>query len=120
MGERGGGEGGGEGRGVIVAVYQQEMTAEEAAIIKSMDKCDFTHMHQYYTERSEERKAMTKDEKLVLKQENEKILEEYGWCVIDGHKERIDNFRIIPPGLFKGRGNHPKQGKIRVGVACAV
>ena len=92
------------------------MTDEEAAIIDEFGKCDFTAMHQYYKERSEERKAMTKEEKLVLKKENEAIMEEYGWCMIDGHKEKIGNFKIEPPGLFRGRGDHPKQGKIKVGV----
>ena len=34
---------------------------------------------------------------------------EYGIAVIDGHEEKIGNFRIEPPGLFRGRGEHPKQ-----------
>ena len=90
------------------------MTEEEAAVITDFKKCDFTQIHQYYKERSEARKNMTKEEKLALKAENEKIIQEYGWCVIDGHKERIGNFKIEPPGLFRGRGDHPKQGKIKV------
>ena len=60
---------------------------------------------------------MTKEQKAALKAENEKIVEEYGWCLIDGHKEKIGNFKIEPPGLFRGRGDHPKQGKIKV---CAL
>ena len=32
---------------------------------------------------------------------------------MDGHKEKIGNFRIEPPGLFRGRGEHPKQGMIK-------
>ena len=34
---------------------------------------------------------------------------EYGVAEIDGHEEKIGNFRIEPPGLFRGRGEHPKQ-----------
>ena len=37
----------------------------------------------------------------------------YGFCVIDGHKEKIGNFRIEPPGLFRGRGDHPKMGMLK-------
>lgn len=59
---------------------------------------------------------MSKEEKAKLKAENEKIVEEYGWCIIDGHRERIGNFKTEPPGLFRGRGDHPKQGKIKVCV----
>uniref|UniRef100_A0A4W4FEW0 DNA topoisomerase I n=1 Tax=Electrophorus electricus TaxID=8005 RepID=A0A4W4FEW0_ELEEL len=47
------------------------------------------------------------------KEENERILQEYGFCVMDNHKERIANFRIEPPGLFRGRGDHPKMGMLK-------
>ena len=29
-------------------------------------------------------------------------------------RERIGNFKVEPPGLFRGRGDHPKQGRIKV------
>lgn len=48
-----------------------------------------------------------------LKEENAAIQEEYGFCIMDGHKEKIGNFRIEPPGLFRGRGEHPKQGMLK-------
>ena len=92
------------------------MTSEEAGKIKDFNKCDFHQIHEYYKERAVARKAMTKEEKLALKKENEDIIEEYGWCIIDGHKERIGNFKIEPPSLFRGRGDHPKQGRIKVMV----
>ena len=92
------------------------MTREEASIIRDFSLCDFNAIHQYYKEKSEARKQMTKEEKAKLKEENEKITEEYGWCIIDGHRERIGNFKTEPPGLFRGRGDHPKQGKIKVSV----
>ena len=48
-----------------------------------------------------------------MKKENAAIQEEYGWCIIDGHRQKIGNFRIEPPGLFRGRGDHPKQGMLK-------
>ena len=90
------------------------MTKEESSLVTDFKKCDFTAIHKHYKEKSEARKAMTKEEKQVIKKENEDLLEEYGWCIIDGHKEKIGNFKIEPPGLFRGRGDHPKQGKIKV------
>ena len=48
-----------------------------------------------------------------LKEENAAMVEEYGFCVMDGHKEKIGNFRIEPPGLFRGRGTHPKMGMLK-------
>lgn len=92
------------------------MTREEAKVIRDFSLCDFTDIHHYYKEKSEARKQMTKEEKAKLKEENEKITEEYGWCIIDGHRERIGNFKTEPPGLFRGRGDHPKQGKIKVSI----
>ncbi len=58
---------------------------------------------------SEERKARSKEERKAEKEANEAIQAEYGIAVIDGHEEKIGNFRIEPPGLFRGRGEHPKQ-----------
>lgn len=48
-----------------------------------------------------------------IKEENERVLQEYGFCIMDNHKERIGNFRIEPPGLFRGRGDHPKMGMLK-------
>ena len=45
--------------------HVQEMTAEEAAHIKSFDKCDFTQIHQYFKEKSEAKKQLSKEEKQV-------------------------------------------------------
>ena len=56
---------------------------------------------------------MSKAEKQVLKDENQNIADKYGMCIMDGHKQKVGNFRIEPPGLFRGRGDHPKQGKLK-------
>ena len=62
------------------------MTREEASRITDFAKCDFTQIHQFYKERAEARKAMSKEEKKRLKEENDKIAEEFGWAVVDGHR----------------------------------
>lgn len=90
------------------------MTAEESLVIKNFSKCNFSEINDYFKARSEARKQMSKEEKKAQKEENEKIVEEYGWAIIDGHKEKIGNFKTEPPSLFRGRGDHPKQGKIKV------
>ncbi|KAK3570375.1 hypothetical protein QTP86_019249 [Hemibagrus guttatus] len=51
--------------------------------------------------------------KELIKVANQKVLEEYGYCMLDHHRERIGNFKIEPPGLFRGRGEHPKQGMLK-------
>uniref|UniRef100_A0A3Q0S205 DNA topoisomerase I n=1 Tax=Amphilophus citrinellus TaxID=61819 RepID=A0A3Q0S205_AMPCI len=87
-----------------------EMTSEERAKITDLKKCDFTEMSEYFKAQSEARKSMSKEDKQV---KNERILQEYGFCIMDNHKERIANFRIEPPGLFRGRGDHPKMGMLK-------
>uniref|UniRef100_U3JSR3 DNA topoisomerase I n=1 Tax=Ficedula albicollis TaxID=59894 RepID=U3JSR3_FICAL len=93
--------------------WRKEMTSEEKSTITNLSKCDFTHMSQYFKAQSEARKQMSKEEKQKIKEENERLLKEYGYCVMDNHKERIANFKIEPPGLFRGRGNHPKMGMLK-------
>lgn len=93
--------------------WRKEMTNEEKNVITNLSKCDFTHMSQYFKAQSEARKQMSKEEKQKIKEENEKLLKEYGFCIMDSHKERIANFKIEPPGLFRGRGNHPKMGMLK-------
>lgn len=48
-----------------------------------------------------------------IKEEKDEMQKEYGVAVVDGHKEKIGNFRIEPPGLFRGRGTHPKMGMLK-------
>lgn len=93
--------------------WRKTMTSKEKETIKHLDKCNFKYMHAYFTEQSEKNKSRTKEQKLAIKEENEALLKEYGFCTIDGHKEKIGNFRIEPPGLFRGRGEHPKMGMVK-------
>ncbi|VDL99885.1 unnamed protein product [Schistocephalus solidus] len=93
--------------------WQKTMTEEERRVIKRLDKCDFRPMFEYFKEKSEERKNMTKEEKQKIKEANQAISEEYGFCTLDGHKQRIANFKIEPPNLFRGRGDHPKMGMLK-------
>lgn len=93
--------------------WRKVMTQEETKIIKDLSKCNFKEMHAYFQSVSEKNRNRTKEEKAALKAKNEEIQKEYGFCIIDGHKEKIGNFRIEPPGLFRGRGEHPKMGMLK-------
>ncbi|PSN50633.1 DNA topoisomerase 1 [Blattella germanica] len=93
--------------------WRKVMNEKEKEKITDLSKCNFKQMHSYFLAKSEERKAMSKEEKKKIKEQNEEIVKEYGFCTIDGHKERIGNFKIEPPGLFRGRGEHPKMGMLK-------
>ncbi|KAM8751445.1 DNA topoisomerase I, mitochondrial isoform 2-T2 [Acanthopagrus schlegelii] len=93
--------------------WRKEMTHEERLLIQELEKCDFGELHAMHKAKVEARKNMTKEEKRAVKEANQKIVDEYGYCLLDHHKERIGNFKIEPPGLFRGRGEHPKQGMLK-------
>jgi len=90
--------------------WRKVMNEKEKENIRDLSKCDFSEMLSYWKSYSEGRKARSKEEKKAEKVKNEELLAHYGFCTIDGHKEKIGNFRIEPPGLFRGRGEHPKMG----------
>jgi DNA topoisomerase I len=71
-------------------------------------------MWEYFEAKKEEKKKLTKEEKLAIKTEKDEMEAKYRTCLLDGRKENVGNFRIEPPGLFRGRGKHPKTGKLKV------
>ncbi|QLG74399.1 hypothetical protein HG535_0G02820 [Zygotorulaspora mrakii] len=81
--------------------------------VKSFDKCDFSKMFAYFELQKEQKKQLSSLEKKSLRFEREKLEEPFKFCELDGRKEQVGNFRIEPPGLFRGRGAHPKTGKLK-------
>lgn len=92
------------------------INSRAASIIKDFSKCDFTPMFQHFENMKAIKKAMTKEEKNKIKDEKKALDEEFGFCLLDGRKEKVGNYRIEPPGLFRGRGQHPKTGKLKTRV----
>ena len=93
--------------------WRQIMTEDETNIIKDFKKCNFTEIHEYFKRVSEAKKTRSKEEKNTEKERNGEITSTYGVCIIDHREEKIGNFRIEPPGLFRGRGDNPNQGKVK-------
>lgn len=86
--------------------------------IKSIDKCDFTKMAEWWTAKTEanKNKNLSKEDKEAAKAKKEALEAPYLHCMWDGRKQKVGNFRVEPPGLFRGRGEHPKTGKVKVRV----
>eukprot|EP00095_Tigriopus_kingsejongensis_P004567 maker-scaffold462_size163801-snap-gene-0.41 protein:Tk04567 transcript:maker-scaffold462_size163801-snap-gene-0.41-mRNA-1 annotation:"topoisomerase 1b" len=97
--------------------WRKVMNEKEKEIIRDISKCDFKEIGVHFKKVSEERKGRSKDDRKAEKERNEAIQKEYGFCTIDGHVEKIGNFRIEPPSLFRGRGEHPKQGMLKKRVS---
>ncbi len=81
--------------------------------INDLDNCDFKLIYNYLVKIKEEKLNLTKEEKEKIKDEKKKEEEKYMIAYVDGKEQLVGNFRMEPPGIFMGRGCHPKAGKIK-------
>ena len=84
--------------------------------IKEFAKCDFRPIYDYYSAQREAKNGLPAAEKKKLKAEKDAIEAPYMYCTWDGRKQKVGNFRVEPPGLFRGRGAHPKTGTVKTRV----
>ncbi|KAH8700624.1 topoisomerase I [Talaromyces proteolyticus] len=84
--------------------------------IKEFAKCDFKPIFEYYEMKRLEKKNMSAAEKKQLKAEKDEAEAPFMYCMWDGRKQKVGNFRVEPPSLFRGRGEHPKTGKVKTRV----
>ncbi|KAF2154645.1 topoisomerase I [Myriangium duriaei CBS 260.36] len=85
----------------------------EKVKITKFDKCDFKPIFEYYDAERERKKARPAAEKKADKAAKDEVEAPYTHCLWDGRKQKVGNFRVEPPGLFRGRGEHPKTGKLK-------
>lgn len=85
--------------------------------VTSFEKCDFTKIFEQFEVDRARKKALPGDEKKRIKAEKDKMEEPFQYCKWDGRKEKVGNFRVEPPSLFRGRGEHPKTGRVKLRVA---
>lgn len=81
--------------------------------IKEFNKLDFSKIFEYYTAKNDAKKARSSAEKKAEAAAKNEIEAPFIYCTWDGRKEKVGNFRVEPPGLFRGRGEHPKTGKVK-------
>jgi DNA topoisomerase-1 len=71
-------------------------------------------MYDHFEAERARKKAMSAAEKKEIKAKKDEAESKYVFCTLDGRKEKVGNFRAEPPGLFRGRGEHPKKGALKV------
>ncbi|CAG0889927.1 unnamed protein product [Darwinula stevensoni] len=84
--------------------WRKVMTEKERKIIKELEMCNFQEISAHFMKVEEKKKNMSEDEKVELQNEKKAIEEKYGFCIVDGRRQRIKNYKVEPPGLFRGRG----------------
>ena len=74
----------------------------KTSVIQSLEDCNFNNYKKYLIEQKELSK-------------NKKIIDDtkYKTAILDGKEQPVGNFRIEPPGIFLGRGDNPKLGRIK-------
>ena len=75
-------------------------------LIDNLELCDFSKIINYL-----EHIKLNKKEKIENPEENK-----YKIAIVDGKEQPIGNYRMEPPGIFIGRGCHPKLGKIKLRI----
>ncbi|KAK1058588.1 DNA topoisomerase 1 [Friedmanniomyces endolithicus] len=81
--------------------------------IKQLEKCDFQPIFDHVDAERSAKKALPAADKKKLKAEKDEKEAAFMYCMWDGRKQKVGNFRVEPPGLFRGRGEHPKTGKFK-------
>lgn len=84
------------------------------------ERLDFRSMLEHFEVEKEEKKSRTKDEKKQIKEDKDELEKKYVTCLVDGRPQTVGNFRLEPPGLFRGRGEHPKKGTLKVSKTIAI
>ena len=93
--------------------FKQILSPEILNKIKYIDEIDFSQIYNYLVKKKQQSLLMTKEEKKQKKLEQEEYEKPYKYCVINGMTQSVGNYKIEPPGIFLGRGTHPKLGSIK-------
>jgi DNA topoisomerase-1 len=88
-------------------------TLKELNLELTLEDIDFSLIKQYYDKMKDIKANMSEDEKKRNKVKQTELEEPYQYCIIDGTQQKIGNYKVEPPGIFMGRGNHPKLGMIK-------
>uniref|UniRef100_A0A6U5F964 DNA topoisomerase 1 n=1 Tax=Corethron hystrix TaxID=216773 RepID=A0A6U5F964_9STRA len=81
--------------------------------VKDFKKCDFSGIRQHLEEQKMIKKAVTDAEKANNKELKETTVLKFGYAIVDNHMEKVGNYNMEPPGAFRGRGEHPKMGRLK-------
>ena len=81
--------------------------------IKKFSQCDFKPIAAHLDRQKVARKAASDQEKKDAKALKEAEQLKIGYALLDGHLQKVGNFRMEPPSLFRGRGKHPKTGTLK-------
>ena len=74
---------------------------------------DFSPIHEYIVANRQKNKGKSAEEKKMDKLKKQELTEFHGLALVDNFPEKISNFMVEPPGIYRGRGDHPGCGRIK-------
>jgi DNA topoisomerase-1 len=97
------------------AAFREALADSPALLarIKRHELCDFRRIRAHLLAEKEAKKAAPKEAKDAEKAAKAAERAKYGVAVVDGQPQPIANYLVEPPGLFLGRGAHPKTGTLK-------
>ena len=81
--------------------------------LKLVTEIDFSLIHAKLEKDRLKKLERTKEIKAKEKEDRLEKEEPYMYCMIDGSNVKVGNYKIEPPGIFLGRGSHPKLGMVK-------
>mmetsp|Transcript_22207 Transcript_22207/g.25711 ORF Transcript_22207/g.25711 Transcript_22207/m.25711 type:complete len:816 (-) Transcript_22207:166-2613(-) len=93
--------------------FKKSLSKTNKSKIKDFKKCDFEAIRHHLNEQKIVKKAVTDEQRKVNKTVKNETMFKFGYSLVDGHIEKIGNYNMEPPGTFRGRGEHPKMGKLK-------
>jgi DNA topoisomerase-1 len=82
--------------------------------ITDLTLCDFRPMYEHFEAEKAKKNSRTSADRVAAKAARDALEAPFVWCTLDGQKVEVGNFRVEPPGLFRGRGEHPRTGSLKV------
>jgi DNA topoisomerase-1 len=82
-------------------------------VIKDFSKCDFSAISKHLDVQRQMKKDMPREEKERISKEKNKEKEWFSHALVNNIREKLGAVAMEPPQLFRGRGEHPKQGLLK-------
>jgi DNA topoisomerase-1 len=97
-------------------LYDWRKTLPNHIKVSSMEEVNVSDIKKHLDKIKEHKANMSKEEKEKIKHQNDLIEEPYKYCMVNGGRMKVGNYKIEPPGIFLGRGEHPKLGRIKTRI----
>lgn len=81
--------------------------------IASLAQLEFEDVRKFNEQVREEKKNRPSGVKKREMEERQKQVARYQFCLFDNSIEKVANYNIEPPGVFRGRGEHPHAGRVK-------